>query len=335
MLSPWLRFGLDWHSHSPEEQRTQLKDHLLSDHTWLEPTDSSYEDATLDWPEDDPRFGDPDWDPTKDPDYDPTPRQHSLNTDQLRHKQRTWFHVSPEELEPGTRLKPGVGTSYDIERGKYRKPQWFHDDFENPLDLPPDDVTAQANYVWMAPKLAPNQEEFQRFRDMNPHLGDDEAGKYFDGQPDSATWWKKHMYDVRPGWGEERPAHIYEIKPNAQPQPWNMNYGLGWAAPEATVVRKVDPSEWAKQSALHFERSSEEPTNWAWLHDDGWPLSEICWNPDDGEVNWLTTHKNHRMKGHGRALFNWVRDNHQPDLHHSDDLTDDGRGFAQHVGRAA
>ena len=32
-----------------------------------------------------------------------------------------------------------------------------------------------------------------------------------------------------------------------------------------------------------------------------------------------------------RDLFHWVRNNHQSDLHHSDDLSEDGRAFAEAV----
>jgi GNAT superfamily N-acetyltransferase len=86
------------------------------------------------------------------------------------------------------------------------------------------------------------------------------------------------------------------------------------------------------------------PGNWAYAIDDepsedasgrplgaGEPVAELCWDPHSGEVNWVQTRKNRRRQGIGRGLFNWVRENHQPDLRHSDDLSDDGRAFAEAV----
>lgn len=91
--------------------------------------------------------------------------------------------------------------------------------------------------------------------------------------------------------------------------------------------------------AIRFELGPQEEGNWAYArledgHDGlgpGEPVSEICWDRDTGEVNWIQTRRDHRRRGVGRALFNWVRDNHQPDLRHSDDLSDDGRAFAHAV----
>ena len=57
----------------------------------------------------------------------------------------------------------------------------------------------------------------------------------------------------------------------------------------------------------------------------------MCWDGDTGEVNWIETYKGHRRRGIARDLFHWVRNNHQSDLHHSDDLSEDGRAFAEAV----
>ena len=82
-----------------------------------------------------------------------------------------------------------------------------------------------------------------------------------------------------------------------------------------------------------YEKDESLPGNWAFARDDatGETLAELCWDGDTGEVNWIETYKGHRRRGIARDLFHWVRNNHQSDLHHSDDLSEDGRAFAEAV----
>lgn len=104
------------------------------------------------------------------------------------------------------------------------------------------------------------------------------------------------------------------------------------------------PPRTGRLAGIRFERPATEPRNWAYAIDDepseddsgrplgaGEPVAELCWSPHSGEVNWVQTRKDRRRQGIGRDLFNWVRENHQPDLRHSDDLSDDGRAFAEAV----
>lgn len=63
-----------------------------------------------------------------------------------------------------------------------------------------------------------------------------------------------------------------------------------------------------------------------------WPVGSIHWQPEGNEVEWIDVHPDYRLQGIGRGLFDYAKKHHAPDLHHSDDLTDDGQEFSKHVG---
>lgn len=198
-----------------------------------------------------------------------------------------------------------------------------HGDGHDPKPAGPfENVVVQADKYNPEHEWTPYDDDADYDEDLNEFLNEDRETDLYEGAPVSIS----HVH-VKPSGSDGDTLSI----PLAEPR--------------------------SMTAALHFERSGEEPTNWAWLVDDeaekglmpspgrwtvenrvgpalGKPLSEICWNPEGGEVNWVTTHKDHRLKGHGRALFNWVRDNHEPNLHHSEDLTEDGQAFSRHVSRS-
>lgn len=211
---------------------------------------------------------------------------------------REWFHVSPHQLPVGTVLKPGGGES-PYGKGFYKRK----------------DRAGLAGYVWMEP------------------------------YSDSAQSWSGR--------------YLYRVEPDGEPE---LAGGYGWRAPGARVVEQLQRTRpWVtkarrRQAAIRFEvnpalgldddQLGERGSvgNWAYAIDDepsedasgrplgaGEPVAELCWDPHSGEVNWVQTRKNRRRQGIGRGLFNWVRENHQPDLRHSDDLSDDGRAFAEAV----
>lgn len=55
----------------------------------------------------------------------------------------------------------------------------------------------------------------------------------------------------------------------------------------------------------------------------------MCWDGDTGEVNWIETYKGHRCMWGIKARPVPLGEEQPPDLHHSDDLSEDGRAFAR------
>lgn len=107
----------------------------------------------------------------------------------------------------------------------------------------------------------------------------------------------------------------------------------------ALPVLPSGPTWFKPVAGLRFELGPPDEGKWAYAIEDeardglatGETLAELCWDGDTGEVNWIETYKGHRRRGIARDLFHWVRNNHQSDLHHSDDLSEDGRAFAEAV----
>ena len=265
--------GLDWHSHDPEQQRLQVKDKIPADPSFLEPTDSNFLTPEDYWNEqygdDEDRFmSDEDYDQIlNDPGYNPTPRAHTYVSPP---KQQTWYHVSPHEIEPGEHLVPQKNPSYD-NHGDYRKytppggGDFFDDDFENPLKLPPYDNHTQGNYVWMSPQLRPDPADYDSMKDKIQYSNndvtpeEDEARRqnwFWRGNENSAKWWADRLRkpDINNG-----QMHVYEVRPTEHPKPWNGTTGNGWAAPSARVVRKVPPEEW--QTPLNGSELIEQARN--------------------------------------------------------------------------
>lgn len=107
----------------------------------------------------------------------------------------------------------------------------------------------------------------------------------------------------------------------------------------ALPVLPSGPTWFKPVAGLRFELGPPDEGKWAYAIEDeardglatGETLAELCWDGDTGEVNWIETYKGHRRRGIARDLFHWVRNNHQSDLHHSDELSEDGRAFAEAV----
>lgn len=61
---------------------------------------------------------------------------------------------------------------------------------------------------------------------------------------------------------------------------------------------------------------------------DNW-LSAITWGPS-GEIGNVETHPDHRRRGLATQLFDYVKQNHRPDLRHSPTLSEDGKAWSRY-----
>jgi ribosomal protein S18 acetylase RimI-like enzyme len=275
-----LRFflGLDWHSHDDDQQRIQLKDKIPADPSWLEPTDADWYHPVDENGEAYEDFND-ELRAYDDPSYDPAPRAYHY---QNPPRQQTWYHVSPHEMKPGDTLVPLKNESYDNNRNytKYTPPgggQFYDDEFENPLKLPPYDNHTQRNYVWMAPKLTPHESEYEDMRDrvrFAPGMtsGEEENQRrslFWQGDPTHASWWANRLKVPHLNNGR---MHIYEVRPTEHPKPWNGTANNGWAASGARVVRKVDPGEWFTP---HPNLGRARIENWRRAQEQGIPYRRV------------------------------------------------------------
>jgi hypothetical protein len=209
-------------------------------------------------------------------------------------------------MQPGDRLIPTYKESWDNRDNGYRKytqpggDGFIDDDFENPLRLQPHDNSTQAQNVWMSPYLYPHPKHYEEFRRLNPAGGPQDLTPeerehrtrqwFSNGGHHFANWWANRL--KMPDIGDGK-MNIYEVRPSEHPQPWNLSYGHGWAAPSARVVRKVPREEWenppSREDVLHgidqlhhrsaMVRAARAPWNPA-----GGPLwrgMRVRWSPDE------------------------------------------------------
>lgn len=157
-------------------------------------------------------------------------------------------------------------------------------------------------------------------------------------------------------WNHAHSREEYEVKPRHSKN--RSDSGEGWAQSHGGVEPRVqgegiDESyanhHWAGAQgdlpedltfSVHY-RHPEHPRirmnegeAWAFAHADGKNVGGLRWNyhSEPSEVMDVTVSPSHQRRGIGTALFNWVKQNHQSDLEHSDTLTDDGRSFRQSFG---
>lgn len=60
-------------------------------------------------------------------------------------------------------------------------------------------------------------------------------------------------------------------------------------------------------------------------------VSALTWK--NGEIGNVETKERHKGNGYAGMLYNWVKDNHEPNLQHSRSLTPEGKAWAEKVGR--
>lgn len=72
----------------------------------------------------------------------------------------------------------------------------------------------------------------------------------------------------------------------------------------------------------------------AWVDDK--PVGRIIWNGADHDepysVNTIDVHPDYQRQGIGTALFNHVKQNYEPQLQHSTNLTGEGAAFRNSFG---
>lgn len=106
----------------------------------------------------------------------------------------------------------------------------------------------------------------------------------------------------------------------AMPAPAPSNLNFRFHSDHSTV-----PSELADELGV--------PSVTAHLGDDPTPVGSLEWYGEGDEEAWpgeilnIQVHPDHRHKSIATSMFDWVRDNIEPELHHSHDLTEDGAGW--------
>lgn len=206
-----------------------------------------------------------------------------------------WYHGSDHELSDGLMIQPGGG--YSKHKMIYQDPK----------------TKGRDGWVWMAP---------------TPNLAKQ--------------------------WGE----HVYEVDPHDEgPWPWNgeRSYGEEYVSPRARVVRKLHPDEaidarFASRTAMpaplpkgtYFRYHPElvwSPGVTAHLP-GGKQVGSLEWYDDDhvmvdlgtrrpGEIDRIQVPEDHRGQSIATSMFDFAKQ-HEPRLHHSDILTEDGRGWSEY-----
>ncbi|APD17115.1 hypothetical protein FDH18_gp073 [Mycobacterium phage Lukilu] len=65
------------------------------------------------------------------------------------------------------------------------------------------------------------------------------------------------------------------------------------------------------------------------LHPDGTELGHLTWWEPDGEIAGVEVHPDYRRRGIADALLDYARSNFNPEVHHSETLTADGRAWSK------
>lgn len=264
----------------------------------------------------------------------PWERQGSLNEALWRYAARTdAYDLVDHQNRWGDTVKepPGVG---EVDQTPVRPGPWYHSS---------DSVIEPGTVLDPHDPYHPNHYDYSR-----QELGPRDHQVFMHHSPAHTETYGKHLYEVEPL--DEGPyAYNGEDKAN--------NHGDGYASPRARIIREIkreDPNaektrSFADAMAMmaSLERSAAPkglrfvhyPGNYrntprVDAHVDGvdWPVGSLMYQPDGQEVEWIDVHADHRLQGIGEAMYNWTKKHHAPDLHHSTDLTDDGKAFSQHVG---
>lgn len=119
------------------------------------------------------------------------------------------------------------------------------------------------------------------------------------------------------------------------PDEWRADLGL------RTAMTRRKPVYFA----LNPENPGHAMAYWGDRYD---PIAEVKWQTkglpgyskgweptpeEQGHVDWVWSHPHARRKGITRRLLEWVRDNHEPNLHGSNNMTPAGRALSEALGQ--
>jgi GNAT superfamily N-acetyltransferase len=248
-----------------------------------------------------------------------------------------WYHISPHDLEAGTRLIPKGGDS-----------PFYYDDEKPHSHLP----AVRRNWVWFERK--PKMLEWMRLMQL--------------AMPNA------HVYEVKPEvegpwpWnGSGQAGHVSPAATIVRKIPTRRNYrgdvevlwdearddALAKAAAVLKFAESLDyaPIKTAKKITFYEDRTGYgrgQPVVYATEEDPDSPwggtlIGELQWHHPDGDpppgpkdkvnqIKWIHVAPEYRRRGIGRDMFNWAKKNANPDLEFSDHMTDDGHAWSQSMG---
>lgn len=118
-------------------------------------------------------------------------------------------------------------------------------------------------------------------------------------------------------WSPNHPEHI--------PGPWEgRTAGLnGDLPPNMRIEHFPNARHPGSGRVTAFDDDLDSP----WHAQHG--VSSLSWNPQ-GQIAWVqTNHEGYERRGIPTALLNHVRQHIRPDIHHSGDLSDSGKAWAE------
>lgn len=158
--------------------------------------------------------------------------------------------------------------------------------------------------------------------DMKMLLNDD-LGDYDEPDPDEVA--AAHQHIERNGIGPRTDPHTASRPRLAMPAP----------LPDDITFQLHRRQDTLDEAMRHSKFFADVPTVTAHLGDDPDPIGHLEWHGIDsgypvGQVEFIHVKPDHRRHSIATAMFDWVKQNAEPRLHHSDEHTELGRQWVNH-----
>jgi ribosomal protein S18 acetylase RimI-like enzyme len=148
--------------------------------------------------------------------------------------------------------------------------------------------------------------------------------------------------------GHENPwAHIYEVEPSEGPHPWNGSGQDGHVAPSARIVREIATDKYNRLPDHLGGKNGDLPDlkykwygvhpflgdNWLEAEHKGKTIARMYWatkdHPQPGQINLVQVHPEYRRRGIATDMVNTVRDEIDPGIKFSPDVSPDGKAWSK------